>query len=549
MGLPNKLSRVVIGTMGVVYFGTQCLFAYTPESNFWAERRKSRDQRSAPSLVASLPQESPGPSLAAQFPSAQSLGPSLSHTIVRSVPAGFLRDHAALFSALSPAHGSIRKVSLPPTSSPSTPVVIHIQDVHMNREAQWNIREVVRSLLQSGQVGLVALEGASQGIRVQPFVDFSNRRAVELAADTLLKENKISGPIHAALTATGKLPTILGIDDPAHYQANVQAFKDSAPLIEKTRQTIERLAARLEEEKKTAFSPALADFDRKVQAYRDQRISLGDFVQTLGEQEKNLPPQIQRFKAALAMEQSLNFAQVEAERAQLIETLTQKLAREQVSALLAESLATRAGQRRAADFYTYLKSVCLERRVPLSHFPAMDAYIRYVLLADGIDGERLVDDLAALENRTYARLATTPIEKDLILRSRRNWLTLKLVNFSLTPQEWGDYQPMASLIPTPDLAPFEAFYKEAQSRDDAMALNVERSLAQPSQIPGSATVLITGGFHAPGLTDALTKAGIAVVSYVPKIEKVETAQGSAYLSVFTQEKTPLEKLFAGEKLF
>jgi hypothetical protein len=39
-----------------------------------------------------------------------------------------------------------------------------------------------------------------------------------------------------------------------------------------------------------------------------------------------------------------------------------------------------------------------------------------------------------------------------------------------------------------------------------------------------------------------------VVSFTPRIEKADGGDG-AYLSIFTQEKTPLEKLFAGEKLF
>jgi hypothetical protein len=38
-------------------------------------------------------------------------------------------------------------------------------------------------------------------------------------------------------------------------------------------------------------------------------------------------------------------------------------------------------------------------------------------------------------------------------------------------------------------------------------------------------------------------------AFVPKISKVEEEFGSAYLSVFTQEKTPLEKLFQGNRLF
>ena len=37
--------------------------------------------------------------------------------------------------------------------------------------------------------------------------------------------------------------------------------------------------------------------------------------------------------------------------------------------------------------------------------------------------------------------------------------------------------------------------------------------------------------------------------FVPRITKVDDAKGSDYLSVFAQEKSPLDKLFEGEKLF
>ncbi|MBP9127560.1 MAG: hypothetical protein KBG07_02180 [Elusimicrobia bacterium] len=63
------------------------------------------------------------------------------------------------------------------------------------------------------------------------------------------------------------------------------------------------------------------------------------------------------------------------------------------------------------------------------------------------------------------------------------------------------------------------------------------------------SILVTGGFHSPGLTAQLTQAGATVIRVVPKIEKLETTQGATSLSVFAQEKTPLDVLFSGEKLF
>src|SRR5258706_9057113 len=69
------------------------------------------------------------------------------------------------------------------------------------------------------------------------------------------------------------------------------------------------------------------------------------------------------------------------------------------------------------------------------------------------------------------------------------------------------------------------------------------------KIHARVAVLVTGGFHADGIAELLKEKGVCEISYIPKISKVEIAGGSAYLSVFAQEKTPLEKLFEGKRLF
>jgi fructose-1,6-bisphosphatase/inositol monophosphatase family enzyme len=542
--------------LGVVlslsYLCTQCLFAYQPEKGFWTERRQASRRQTAP-LLASLPGVSSpfsAKSLAAQFPAVKSVGSSLSHSVAKTIPKSFLKTHSALLAALSPAHGSVRKVSLPKGGAIEGPVVIHIQDVHMNQEAQWNIRESVRLLMESGQVGLVALEGATEAIALQRFVEFPDRRAMESTANYLLKQNKITGPIHAAFTATGTLPKIRGIDDPTHYQANVQAYKDSAPRLDKMRAKVKALAAQWESEKAGVFSPRLQAFDKKVQAYRAEKISLGDYVRELKEVGGDFPFAIslRQFVEALEMERTLNFSRVELERAEMIEGLTGKLDPQETAALLAQSMAYRSGQLSYAGFYTRLRELCRTKGLSLSNYPALDAYVRYVLLADGIDTEQLLQEISLQEKRVYDRMALTPEEKRLIVRSREAWLTEKLAEFSLTPADWKEYETTVSRGGQEDLASFESFYREAEARDGAMAENLMKAMGQEPDSP-SVSILVTGGYHAEGVANKLTENGMTVISYVPKIEKIDTAQGSAYLSVFSQEKTPLEKLFAGQKLF
>lgn len=551
------LNRGLSAILALSVLGTQCLFAYQPENNFWAERRRAT-RRTAPTLFASLPLDAASiraNSLTVQFPAPQKVGTILSPSVARSVPHAFSMDHAKILSALSPAHGTIRKVSLPKAPAAHGPVVIHIQDVHMNREAQWNIRETVKSLLQSGQVGLVALEGATEPIDLQVFVDYPHGKAVEMAADYLLKENKISGPIHAALTARGKLPRILGVDDPTHYEANIQAYRDSAPKLEKTRQEVRAIQKEIDVQKRIIYSPALQSFDRKVQQYREGKSSLGDYVLFLTTQvdPDRKGDTVGDFLSALRTERTLDFKQVESERTRLIERLTQTLTAEETKRLVAQSFDYRAGRLRYGDFYTALSALCEKKGIHLKSYPALDSYVKYVLLADGIDAEQLMTEISTLEKRAYARQIMTPEEQSLTARSRQAWLTGKLVEFALTPTEWEEYSAGPRPLTQEGIRSFENFYKEADARDMAMAQNLLQAMKEASPRAkteeGKVTLLVTGGFHAEGMTQQLTRQGVTVLSYLPKIEKVDTAQGSTYLSVFTQEKSPLEKLFSGDKLF
>jgi HEAT repeat protein len=547
MGRSSSFTRIVAGTIGFLCFGTNCLFAYSTESNIWAERRRAREQRSSPTLLASLPVGASPATLFSQFPPSQKIESSLSQTVARSVPKSFIKDHAALLAALSPAYGTIRKVSLSPKPSTLSPIVIHIQDVHQNLDAQMNIGQLVGSLINAHQATLIGLEGTWGDINLQPFRDFANRKAVEQSADYLLKENKISGPIHAAMIGTGPLPPLTGVDDSVHYNANVDAYRQSASRLETMKKELENQKTVLDQEKSRVFSEELKRFDKAVDSYRAGRSSLGDYVQVLTGPALHLsvPLSVQTFQKTFLLEKTMDFQKVEGERTALINLLVQKLGPPEINELTAQSVAYRSGNVGYADFYNFLQNLCFRSGVSLDSFPAMKEYIRYVLLADGITAETLLEDLMSLERSAYSQLAKTPKVQAVVNKARSAYLTGKLVDFSLTPEEWKEYRSLAPHQTT--LSSFENFYREADARDRAMAENLLKAI-HGTKGP-RVSILVTGGYHAQGLSAQLTQAGATVISVVPKIEKLETTQGATYLSVFTQEKTPLDKLFAGEKLF
>ncbi|MCG3205309.1 MAG: hypothetical protein KCHDKBKB_02028 [Elusimicrobia bacterium] len=492
-------------------------------------------------------------------------------------------------------YGTIRKILKPhPSLSAMSPgtrhTIVHIQDVHLNHEAQKNIGAAICELIDKAQINLLGLEGAFGPLHLTPFQTFPRPESVRTVADFLLRENKIAGPMHTLMTMApgASLPRVYGVDDRTHYHANVRAVRESGRLKEKIQKEIAKSRQTLEAQKKKIFNQQLLRFDAQVESYRSGKTEIGTYVENLAQQETDLPLTISIFLEGLKLEKSLDFNRVEQQRSQLLDQLLRKLTPEKISELTKAGTAFQTGQWTHGAFYKFLRDLCDTHGLPLSRYKAMESYLQYVLLSDSIDGESLLREAKRLERSIYNRLSTTPAEKSLVRESNRLGLVEKLVDFTLTRDEWEEYKRM-DILPNlvqgggrqrglteenqegfSNIGVFEVFYREAEIRDEKMAKNLLKrilgteylDLGNNNEInrgrnPGtkyqvqstSVVVLVTGGFHSQGIDERLVKAGHTVLTFVPKITQIERGHNSAYLSVFTQQKTPLDKLFAGQKLF
>lgn len=527
--------------LSVLIFVQSSVLAYAPETNFWKERGRQHEQ------LASLPSASNRAHIFKQMPSvaSQAVSSSVSTRIAKALPKGIKSEIGPLLASLSSDFGNVRKIQLPSSSQKARRIVVHIQDVHLNPEAQANIGKAVQALVEKKQIGLVGLEGSFVPVDLSDLRAFDDKDATDMVAEYLLRENRISGAVHALFTSRSEIPAITGVDDPALYHANVEAYrssKDRAVALKKKLDSFENdLIKRFAE-----LNPALAAFHEQVSRYRDGFLPMGPYVETLAKFNLHSSPEIDVFLEAFHLESTLDFAKVEAERTMLLEQLLAKLNTSQTNDLLDASLAYRLGNLNHTDFYQYLKDLCSRNNLSLSQYKTMGSYIHYVLLTDAINPNKLLPEIAKLEKDVYVSLTKLETEKAIVEEAKRLHLAGKLVDFALTPDEWDEYKTFKSSFGDDSLRPFERFYEMAAARNHAITANV---LDAMDRNRASVAVLVTGGFHSPGIDALMKKAGVATVTFVPRITKVESESGSAYLSVFAREKTPLDQLFAGEKLF
>lgn len=530
--------------LGLTCFAMNGAFAYSSETVFWAQRRQAtRDKRTPSSLLASFPTATPAmgiPDVGNKLPPKIS-SLNIPRAIAKLLPSTFVQDHARLLAALHSSDGTIRQIKIPAQGG-SDKIILHVQDVHLNTDAQKSLSRLMTSVSQRDAVGVVGLEGAFGPLDFSRFRAYPRQNIVREVARVLLSQGDISGPVHAALSQEPTPPFVVGVDDAIHYRANVEAYRAAAPLQKSVALQIEEEGRRLALEKKRVYSPALQRFDDQWVAYQNGRLPLGDYIQVLREGQPHSFQTLDDFTAARTLEKSVDFTLAEQQRAVFVEALVSALDKQTLTSITTLAASCRAGSLGYGDFYSQLEITGQKAGVSLKKFPAFSMYVQYVLAADRILPDRLFTDLRSAEKAVYARLARTDAEKRLVEIARRARLRKKLAEFSLTPEEWAEW----ASTPREDMAPFETFYREAQIRDQSMTDNF---LAAMENSQAKTGLLVTGGFHGPGMEERFLRAGATVISFTPRIDKIDTAQGPAYLNVFLREKTPLDRMFAGRTLF
>lgn len=543
MTVRKKFVLQAVARLILVVFTANTAFAYKPEESFWKERRKQESIQ-----LASLPSNFPAPlapktdllkktpavqSALKQITTAAATLPQKTQISMNGLPVGLL------------THVNIRDSYKGKNAS----TVVILEDVHLNKEAQTHLSEAIRSFgdMPGTSPILVGLEGAEGKMLYDTWKSLKNRDIAQAVADTFFEREEISGPAHAGFTSYAKKNhrslSFMGIDRMDLHTANVQAYKSSKESKPQVIRQLNKLSKQLAKNKKQTFNSRLRDFDKHVQDYRDGKMSLADYVQHLASTGAPLSFNVETFLQAYKMEVSFDFDAIEQERTRVLEQLVKRLTENDVNDLLNVSLAYQQGMVTFAGYYGHLRDVCRANNIDLRNSPKFNAYIQYVLLTDGIKTESLFKEITQLEKSVYGRLSTSPAELSLVQQDRQLYLASQLVEFSLTSDQWEEFKSIDhSLWSMDQMKPFIDFYSIADARSRSMVDNVAAKA-------GNLSVLIAGGFHTEAVSSLLKKKGLSYIVATPKITKVDLASATQYLSIFDREKTSLDRIFSGQKLF
>ena len=454
----------------------------------------------------------------------------------------------------------------------SKKLVVHIQDAHCNYEAQSNIIRIIECLIKNDGLNLISVEGADGFIDTSWFKAFPDADIRKEVADYFMKKGEITGPEFLSITSDYPIK-LFGAETRAYYIENLNAFTSSYPLKEDTEKYFNQIKTVINKLKGYIYSEELKEFDAKSQAYETKKVTFTDYIkylESLSAQYKlNMRQYSNLFKlvSVLVYEKKINFNIVDKERSTLIDMITKKLDKEQLTELVNRSLEFKMGKISSAEYYNYLKVLASKYGIALSSdYPNLFNYIIYNSVYSRIENESLFKDIKKFEEALREKLFANDDQRTLDRLSRHVNVLLGLVNIKLlnddfdyykTHKEEFAYEVFADFINKMALrygfayevdAPTEAvkesmpkledFYAIAIKRDKALVDNTVQAMNKEGV---SVSVLVTGGFHSEGIAKLLEKQNISYVVVCPNITKdVETP----YVKILTNQRTPLEDILS-----
>ncbi|MFN0117610.1 MAG: hypothetical protein ACKVQC_04860, partial [Elusimicrobiota bacterium] len=525
--------------VSIIYFSTQVALGSLAEANIWEDRKKGTQQQ-----LAQLPGQSSSfiPQLPRTEVISQTIGKNLTSFENINVPSPLTN----LMKAVPLHKAQVRDIYWPKESAANTIPVVLIQDVHLNSEAQFNEIAVIESLMKNNQLGVFGVEGAWKKFDFTPYQVAVDQNLKRELAESFVKE-KLMGAASFVGISNNPVPPIIGIDHAEHYRNNVEAYQKSQKNKSFTKEKLSQFKKEFQSIKNNQLSDGVKKLENFRDHYHEGKMGFAQYLEKLSQLDNNMDLHIEQFLQAYQMEKSLDFRRIEQERATVVNALAGKLSKTELEELLKGSVAYQSGQMGFGAYYRYLKDLCDKKAIHLTQFKHFDNYIRYVFLSDGIKVDSLFQSVEKTERQLIQTLSRDANDKKIAQTSEYLRLAEKLIEFELTPEEWKLYQEMKDssspnvLIET--LNSFEDFYRSADIRSQEMLKNV---LQVKTNRP---RVILTGGFHSRDIMFLLKQKKIPYLVVSPRLTKIDDLAGSDYLSVFDRDKTPLEEIFSGERLF
>ncbi|NQS88864.1 hypothetical protein HQ584_03640, partial [Patescibacteria group bacterium] len=424
-------------------------------------------------------------------------------------------------------------------------MIIHIQDAHLNYEAQKNLAHILEELIDKYDLKLILVEGGKGDVGLSHFRKYPKDRRDRIA-EKYLRKGLISGEEYLDIISDYPLK-IYGIENEKLYQENVKLFFEIENFRKEAEAYLNQIKVKINLLKQRLFNKEELTFDKEKELFSKN----GDFqkyISYLKKISKNLNinisakyPNLNVISNLQALEGKIEFDTARKERDRLIGLLTKILYKQELGELLAKSLEFRTNKLSTSEYYQYLKNLAANAGIIFEDYKKLAQYIKYISIYEQVDPEGVFNEIDLLETEIKNKYFTNKTQKKIDDISCNLSILTDFVNLKLLPHKYARYTNNKSdfsieswisfinqwlkrygneklkIINTPidnKLEKLERFYKIVAERDIGFVDNALKTMDESNE---DIAILITGGFHTTNLTHLFKEKQISYIVIAPKV--------------------------------
>ncbi|MCD6459896.1 hypothetical protein J7L67_04430, partial [bacterium] len=326
-------------------------------------------------------------------------------------------------------------------------LIVHIQDVHCNYQAQKNIASILDILASKNNITLFGLEGAQGGFIDDKFHVLQNQTVREKVADYLMKKGKITGSEYLAISKN--LPIVMrGIENKKSFMKNFQAFAEPWKFHDAFLDYYNNVQEVINSIEKKIYSEELLALDQKEQALNNGKMSLVDFCNYL----KNIliakQTNLRKYKnfARLVtldhLEKGINFDNLNKEQVGLLNFLGPRLDKDEIMQIRQVVLDFKNKKMSSEDYYMYLKKLSDKKELVLSRFPNIAFYFQYLKMYSKLDFGELLKEKNQLVELLKEKLFTTDDQRAVNKISSNLNLIKQLFTLRVSNEEYKKFKSL-----------------------------------------------------------------------------------------------------------
>src|SRR3989338_4729081 len=329
-------------------------------------------------------------------------------------------------------------------STAESPLIIHIQDAHVNLSGQQNLANALDDIMSKYKISLVLVEGGSRDDTLTPIKSVAPPDVWKKVAKKFLIDGKISGEEYLNIISDHPM-TIMGIEDKALYMKSLEAYAELAGKREGALEYLKLIQKSLGKLKNKLYPKELLEYEKSEDRGQrtEDRNSEGGYKKLIEvEQSMRHPegalategshrgeilrfaqndvfrdfPTVQKLITVQEKENRIDFNLANLEQAALVEEIAKKGGGEDLTSFLEKASQMRDSKLSQYAYFQNTFNIAKDKQIALDKYPNLMGYGQYLKAFSELDMETLLDELERLEDEVYLKL----LSNDEILRPARH---------------------------------------------------------------------------------------------------------------------------------